>query len=232
MSFEAIEIKGQQLPKMKAFVQLSGLGECAWYSPWDCYESSDVQAAKDELEAAHVVLLDFVNGTRVFYDDAVANSAPSSITDPLYRDVQNGHSLVQQHSNLMSTFYAETGSGVAGLRSSNARLGVLVLGWTLIELATFMGLAIKAVSIGYLVIKLGEVIREAALAFQQSFKSSQEKFKRDAQFYIAWKGAKEKGIEPPPSPDELDEGTTDWTTVALIGGSTVLAIIILTSKRR
>lgn len=231
MSFAAIEIKGQQLPKMKAFVQLSGLGECAWYSPWDCYTPENVQAAKDELEAAHVVLLDFVNGTRVFYDDAVANGAPSSITDPLYRDVQNGHFLVQQHSNLMSTFYAETGSGVAGLQSSNASLGFLVLGWTLVELATFIGLATKYVALGYLALKLGDVIKQAALAFQENFKSSQEQFKRDGQYYIAWKGAKEKGVEPPPSPDKLDEDKTDWTTIALIGGSAILGVMLLTIRK-
>ena len=81
----------------------------------------------------------------------------------------------------------------------------------------------------YLLNKLGNTIAESARAFAENARSAQEKFKRDGQYYVAWKDAKERGIDPPPAPD-LDSDGTDFTTIALIGGSLFLAFMLM-SKR-
>lgn len=210
------------LPKVKAYSYLGKLGACTWYTPLDCYTPDTIQQAKSELEDAHVAVIDFANAATAFYQDAQANGAPGSVLSNLGQDVQNAQEMVRKHTALMNTFYAETGSaGVAGLK------GMRGLGNPLL-LAEMLGLALRWVGFGILLYQLGDTIKAAANAFQSSFKSNQEKFKRDGEYYIAWRKAKDEGTAPPPEPN--DSGITDWTTIALIGGSVVLAIMLLSKK--
>ncbi len=209
------------LPKVKAYSYLGKLGACTWYTPWDCYTPDSVQQAKAELEDAHVGVIDFKRAAVAFYQDAQANGAPGSVLSNLGQDVQLADELLRKHTELMNKFYAETGTGVAGLKGLGALGNPLVL-------AEMLGLALRWVGFGVLLYQLGDTIKAAANAFQQSFKTNQEKFKRDGDYYLLWKQAKDQGIEPPPPPD--DSGVTDWTTIALIGGSVVLAVMLL-SKR-
>jgi hypothetical protein len=210
------------LPKVKAYSYLGKLGACTWYTPWDCYTPDTIQQAKAELEDAHNAVIDFANATNAFYQDAQSNGAPGSVLSNLGQDVQNAQDLVRKHTALMNTFYAETGSaGVAGLK------GLRGLGNPLL-LAEMLGLALRWVGFGVLLYQLGDTIKAAANAFQSQFKTNQEKFKRDGEYYIAWSKAKDAGTAPPPEPD--DSGITDWTTIALIGGSVVLAIMLLSKK--
>ena len=209
------------LPKARAYSYMgklgSKLGACTWYTPWDCYTPSTIQQAKDELEDAHVGVIDFANAANAFYQDAQANGATGSILANLGQDVANAQEMVRKHTELMNTFYAETGAGVAGLK------GLRGLGNPII-LAEMLGLALRWVGFGILLYQLGDTIKAAASAFQSSFKSNQEKFKRDGEYYIAWSKAKDAGTTPPPEPN--DAGVTDWTTIALIGGSIVLLFML------
>lgn len=213
------------LPKVKTNQYLGKLGACTWYTPWDCYTPDTIQQAKAELEDAHVGVIDFANAANAFYQDAQANGASGSVIASLGQDVQNAQDLVRQHTQLMNTFYAETGTGVAGLRGMRGGLGSL--GNPLV-LAEMLGLALRWVGFGILLYQLGDTIKAAANAFQSSFKSNQEKFKRDGEYYIAWAKAKEQGTQPPPEPN--DSGITDWTTIALIGG--VIILVTMLGKRR
>ena len=196
------------------------LGACTWYTPWDCYTPDTIQQAKDELEAAHVGVIDFANAANAFYQDAQANGATGSILANLGQDVQNSQDLVRKHTELMNTFYAETGAGVAGLKGLSGLGNPLVL-------AEMLGLALRWAGFGILLYQLGDVLKQAASAFQSSFKSNQEKFKRDGEYYIAWSKAKDAGTAPPPEPN--DAGITDWTTIALIGGS--IALLFMLQKK-
>lgn len=214
------------LPKVRTYGYMGGLGKlgaCTWYTPWDCYTPAAIQQAKAELEDAHVGVIDFARATKAFYDDAVSGGAPGSIVSALGDDVSRSQQLVRDHTALMNKFYAETGAGVAGLSGGG-------LGWvaTLPVLAELLGTALRWAGFGVLLYQLGDVLKSAASAFQTNFKANQEKFQRDGQYYMAWKQAKETGQEPPPAPD--DSGVTDWTTIALIGGSVVLAIMLLAKK--
>jgi hypothetical protein len=203
----------------------SKLGACTWYTPWDCYTPSTIQQAKDELEAAHVAVIDFANAANAFYQDAQANGATGTILANLGQDVENAQDMVRSHTELMNTFYAETGAGVAGLKGGLGKIGNL--GIAPLILAEMLGLALRWVGFGILLYQLGDTIKAAASAFQSSFKSNQEKFKRDGEYYIAWSKAKENGTAPPPEPN--DASVTDWTTIALIGGSIAL-LFMLTKK--
>lgn len=222
MSFSAIQ---QQFPKMKAFVQLSGLDACAWYSPWDCYMPENVQIAARELEDAHVGVIDFARATQSFYDDAVAGGAPASIQSALNDDVSRALQLVRDHTALMNTFYQQTGTGVAGIRKG------LGWAWATPALAEMLGLALRWIGFGVLLYQLGDVLKQASKAFQESFKSNQEKFKRDGEYYLAWRGAKEAGIDPPSPPN--DEQTISPSLWLLGGGIGVLALVLaLSGKKR
>lgn len=209
------------LPKARAYGYMGGLGDklgaCTWYTPWDCYTSDAVQKAKTELEDAHVGVIDFARAAQAFYDDAVSGGATGTILSNLGDDVQRAQQLVRDHTALMNTFYAETGAGVAGLKG-------LGFAWATPALAEMLGLALRWVGFGVLLYQLGDTIKAAASAFQSNFQANQDKFKRDADYYLAWRQAREAGVEPPTAPD--DSKLTDWTTIALIGGSIALLFFL------
>jgi hypothetical protein len=220
------------LPKARAYGYMGKLGACTWYTPWDCYTPSTIQQAKDELEDAHVGVIDFKRAAVEFYNDAVANQAPGSVISNLGQDVQAADDLLRRHTQLMNTFYAETGTGVADVVADEAFFlsalglrGLRGLGVAPLVLAELLGLSLRWVGFGILLYQLGDTLKAAANAFQSSFKSNQEKFKRDGDYYLAWRQAKDAGVEPPAPPD--DSSVTDWTTIALIAGSVALAFMLM-----
>ena len=198
---------------------LGKLGACTWYTPWDCYTPSDVQAAKAELEDAHVGVIDFKRAAVELYQDAVANQSSGEIIALLGGDVQTADALLQEHTALMNKFYAETGTGVAGLK------GLRGLGIAPLVLAEMLGLALRWTGFGILLYQLGDVLKEAARAFQENFKRGQAELKVHGEYYIADRKAIEAGLPRPTPPPEAP--IVDMTTLIMIGGIAVLALFLM-----
>lgn len=204
------------LPKVRTHANLGNLGACTWYTPWDCYTPTNVQAAKTELEQAHYILIDFTNATRTFYDDAVSGGATQSVIDGLSASFNDGLQLVRDHTAIMNEFYAKTGvTAVAGLVTGNGTR----LGWVtaLMTLAPILGAALRQIVWVY----LASIVGGIADTFVQNSKTAQEKLKTRGEYYIAWRQAKEQGVEPPPAPPNGDNG--DW----LGSSGAILALIAI-----
>lgn len=195
------------------------LGACTWYTPWDCYTPSTIQQAKAELEDAHVAVLDFANAANALHQDAVSNGADGWIIAALGQSVQTARDLVTEHTQLMNTFYTETGTGVAGLK------GVRGLGMAPLVLAELLGLSLRWVGFGILLYQLGDVLKAAAQAFQEHFKAGQAELKMNGEYYIADRRAIEQGLPRPKPP--ADKPLIDTTTLIMMGGIAVLALFFL-----
>jgi hypothetical protein len=210
------------LPKARAYTQLGKLGACTWYTPWDCYTPDNVQQAKAELEDAHVGVIDFATAAKALYDDAVANQADGSIIAMLGQDVQNSRDLLTEHTQLMNTFYQQTGTGVAGLK------GLRGLGNPLV-LAEMLGLALRWVGFGILLYQLGDVLKAAAQAFQEHFKQAQADLKMHGEYYIADRKAIDAGLPRPQPPAEAP--IIDTTTLIMMGGIAVMLFMFMGKRR-
>ncbi len=211
------------LPKARSHAYMGSLGACTWYTPWDCYTPSTIQQAKDELEAAHVGVIDFKRAAVELHQDAVANQSSGEIIAMLGGDVQTADDLLREHTQLMNTFYAETGTGVAGLYGLRGGLGSL--GLAPLVLAEMLGVALRWTGFGILLYQLGDVIKEAARAFQENFKRGQAELKVHGEYYIADRKAIEAGLPRPQPPPEAP--VIDTTTLIMVAGIAVLAIFLM-----
>ena len=212
------------LPKHRAYSYMgklgSKLGACTWYTPWDCYTPSTVQQAKTELEEAHIGVIDFKRAAVELHQDAVANGSSGYIISLLGGDVQTADDLLREHTQLMNTFYAETGTGVAGLKGGLGNLGIAPL-----VLAEMLGLALRWTGFGILLYQLGDVIKASAQAFQENFKRGQAELKMHGEYYIADRKAIEAGLPRPQAPPEAP--VIDSTTLIMVAGIAALAIFLM-----
>lgn len=227
MSFHGLAFDFSQLPKVRTHTQLGRVGECAWYSPWDCTVSEEEQAAQEMVDV-HNWLLDFGNIIANLKSEAVANGAPQGIIDGFNDSLNRQVSLIQEHTGVMNEFYSKT--GVAGLGRMNARtsaLGSLGVAWMIpaTQLATYLGIIARQLFWVWIV----KIVGTAADGFRQHAEAAKTEAVARVDCYKLWRESKEMGTTPP-NCAEGGKGSTDWTTVALIGGSVVLAVMLL-SKR-
>lgn len=226
MSFNGLAFDISQLPKVRTHTQLGRVGACSWYTPWDCTISENEQAAQ-EMVAVHNWLIDLGNILANLKNEAIANSAPQSIVDGFADSLNKQYALVQEHSNVMSEFYSKT--GVAGLQGMNARtsaLGGLGVAWMIpaTQLATYLGIVARQLFWVWIV----KIVGTAASGFKQHAEAAQTEATARVDCYKLWRESKDMGTTPP-NCAEGGQGQ-DWTTIALIGGSVVLAVLLM-SKR-
>lgn len=207
-----------KLPKVRTHAQLGRVG----------WTSSDVDGAEQELVESHQWLIDFANIIAQLRDEAIANNAPQSIVQGFVDSLETQKDLVQQHTAVMNEFYAKTGAGVSGFLGRTRFKGIgLGSAWIVpaTQLAEYLGILGRQLYWVYLTYIVGQGV--------QSLKTNAEAAKTEAvnrtECYKLWREAIDAGRTPPNCTPGAG-GSTDWETVALIGGSLFLVMMLM--KRR
>lgn len=216
------------LPQVRSYSYMGklggGLGACSWYTPWDCSVTERDQA-EQELQDAHNWLIDFANIMADLKQDAIVGGAPQSFVDGFEASLQKQRQLVQQHTAVMNAFYANAG-GVAGLKGLGRSMGMGKLGWIIAatELATYLGVLARQLVWVWIV----KIVGDAAIGFKTQAEAAKQEAITRFECYKLWREAKAAGTTPPNCSDHEPQ---DWTTIALIGGSVILAVLLLSKKR-
>lgn len=235
MSFRGLaQFDISQLPKVRTHAQLGRVGACTWYTPWDCTVSEEEQAAQEMVDV-HNWLLDFGNIIANLKSEAIANNAPQSVIDGFADSLNKQVSLVQEHTAVMNEFYSKTGvSGLGKMNAHTSALGRLAalhqrlgVAWMVpaTQLATYLGILARQLFWVWIV----KIVGTAASAFKEHAEAAKTEAVARVDCYKLWRESKEMGTTPP-NCAEGGKGTTDWTTIALVGGSVVLAVMLLSKK--